>query len=142
MAAKPDEPIYETISDYNSIDELIGKSDEKSANVIKALKNQIQAKDIRISELETENELLKNEQIKPKTRVDPISSKIETYISYDQLLTNGVESFFYGKDLQTGFYDSYQEWFGLMVSKMNKNAYIMCERSVLVKETCKDPMKG
>lgn len=93
MAAKPDEPIYETISDYNSIDELIGKSDEKSANVIKALKNQIQAKDIRISELETENELLKNEQIKPKTRVDPISSKIETYISYDQLLTNGVESF-------------------------------------------------
>ena len=29
-----------------------------------------------------------------------------------------------------------------MVSKMNKNAYIMCERSVLVKETCKDPMKG
>ena len=93
MAAKPDEPIYETISDYNSIDELIGKSDEKSANVIKALKNQIQAKDIRISELETENELLKNEQIKPKTRVDPISSKIETYISYDQLLTNGVENF-------------------------------------------------
>ena len=80
MAAKPDEPIYETISDYNSIDELIGKSDEKSANVIKDLKNQIQAKDIRISELETENELLKNEQIKPKTRVDPISSKIETYI--------------------------------------------------------------
>ena len=115
-------------------------------NQINDYENEIEAKENTILELENENRLSlkkkKNDyQTGPRTRADAMSPKgvNDAYMSVADLLTNGIGKFFFGKDLQNCFYDSYADWFDVMTTRLTKNTPYIFERFVLVKVRCKDP---
>ena len=73
----------------------------------------------------------------PKPQKDAKNFFIET----DDLLSKGIAKFFFGDDVQAGFYDLYREWFEAMSKRLPRESPFIRERFVLVKLTCKDPAK-
>ena len=63
----------------------------------------------------------------------------QSYINTEDLLTKGIAKYFFGEELQTGFYNLYNKWFELMAARLMKNTPFIFEKSVLVKVTCKNP---
>ena len=157
MAAKRDEPIYESI--YDSIDEIIGKSNGRNPDEIKALKNtiknlslkhklevatkekEIQAKEIQMKDMEIEILKLENEVKSMELKSRQKDKTAGTYFSTNNLISIGVEKFFFGKDLNTLFYDSYQEWFEVVIKRLKKNSPLTFEKFLVLKLMYKNPTK-
>ena len=108
---------------------------------------QIKDKEIQILKLENENKMLKlktndveGKQTEQKASILQKDAN-EFYMNTEDLFTKGIAKFFFGEELQTGFYNSYHEWFEVMMARLEKNIPFIFEKSVLVKVTCQDPAK-
>ena len=112
--------------------------------IIQAKENQIKANTDQNLKLENEIKLLKmktndvEEESRPndETEKDVLN---DSYMETKDLLTNGIEKFFFGK---SGLTNSYKEWFGVMATRLMKNNPYIFEKFVLVKVNCKNPKDG
>ena len=103
----------------------------------------VHAKEIQILKLENENKLLRiksndvEEKPKNEKQIEPKQSYIN--MSNEDLLTNGIETFFLDdNEIQ----NSYQEWFEIMSTRISKETPlrdVISDRFVLVKKVCQNP---
>ena len=153
---KSDSDVKDAISDIEKC------LDGKHSHELNALKNSIkvehQAKEIQISKLQNEVELLKSksnrveEETAPKRRKKnekQIGPSIKTfqedilkdsYFDINHIIAQGIEKFFFGKE--NFLSNSYNEWFDVMATRLTKNTPYIFEKFVLVKVVCQDELKG
>ena len=165
--SKLDDPIYESI--YDSIDDLIVKTNGKNADEIKALEStieklrskhkleiaekekEIEAKELQIQAKENQIQLkdiqiqkLENEStpLKHEKQMETNAAAISEE-KYDKMSTGDLLTKgikqFFFEKNQTGLSNSYQEWFDVMRTRLRKNTPHMFKKCLVVKVTCKNP---
>ena len=110
----------------------------ENKNQLKDKEIQIKANTDQILKLENENKLLKMKTNDIEEETTPLKNEkqIKSYLNMntDDLLTDGIAKF----PLIEKLSNSYQEWFGVMTTRLDRNYPYIFEKFVLVKVNCKN----
>ena len=152
MAEISDDNVREALT---NVEECFG---EKTNVDVKALKNAFkilkleykiseQARQIQVKDQENrvkEKEILIKDQsirlLKNLRQTDLMKTVYINNMSDEDLLTNGVEIFFFCS-IKTELYISYKEWYETVFKRISRTPFIF-DQFVLVKVICKQPMNG